>query len=337
MAGISVGIPMLFLDRQPHYNEPVNSKHGNIRGVACEALPNSEGVRKCKDEDFRPELTCKNRYLSDNEMTSDELLDYWDDLASNHKVQVKTKNGIRERGLREDAVIGFGMIIKPAGEEWDNLSIRRQHEFLKDSLEALEEVFKKYKVKVDVCYEHRDEKNIHAHLLGHDDDFRLSKKLGIAFFHDLNHGLYVEEMEKKGWKIKPKEQNYQEDIEKCTTIEEKLAYRKARKEQRAKTHGLSSKEYKAEKKMQEAEKKMQEAEKLIQEAQKQKKENEEERKFLDNYARELIAKEDSIDEKLEEDKKVLEENKKFAERLEKLEKMRHNQKQSIINQRMFGQ
>ena len=323
MAGISVGIPMLFLDRQPHYNEPINSKHGNIRGVACEALPNSEGVRKCKDEDFRPELTCKNRYLSDNEMTSDELLDYWDDLASNHKVQVKTKNGIRERGLREDAVIGFGMIIKPAGEEWDNLSIRRQHEFLKDSLEALEEVFKKYKVKVDVCYEHRDEKNMHAHLLGHDDDFRLSKKLGIAFFYDLNHGLYVEEMEKKGWKIKPKEQNYQEDIEKCTTIEEKLAYRKARKEQRAKTHGLSSKEYKAGKKMQEAEK-------LIQEAQKQKKENEEKREFLNDYARELIAKEDSINEKLEENKKVL-------ERLEKFEKKKHNQKQSIINQHMFGQ
>ena len=323
MAGISVGIPMLFLDRQPHYNEPVNSKHGNIRGVACEALPNNEGVRKCKDDDFRPELTCKNRYLSDNEMTSDELLDYWDDLASNHKVQVKTKNGIRERGLREDAVIGFAMSIKPAGEEWDNLSIRRQHEFLKDSLEALEEVFKKHKVKVDVCYEHRDEKNIHAHLLGHDDDFRLSKKLGIAFFHDLNHGLYVEEMEKRGWKIKPKEQNYQEDIEKCTTIEEKLAYRKARKEQRAKTHGLSSKEYKAGKKMQEAEK-------LIQEAQKQKKENEEEREFLNDYARELIAKEDSIDEKLEENKKVL-------ERLEKFEKMKHNQKQSIINQRIFGQ
>ena len=330
MAGISVGIPMLFLDRQPHYNEPINSKHGNIRGVANEALPNGEGVRKCKDKDFRPELTCKNRYLSDNEMTSDELLDYWDHLASTHKVQVKTKNGIRERGLREDAVIGFAMIIKPAGEEWDNLSIRRQHEFLKDSLEALEEVFKKYKVKVDVCYEHRDEKNIHAHLLGHDDDFRLSKKLGIAFFHDLNHGLYVEEMEKKGWKIKPKEQNYQEDIEKCTTIEEKLAYRKARKEQRAKTHGLSSKEYKAEKKMQEAEKKMQEAQKLMQEAQKQKKENEEKREFLNDYARELIAKEDSINEKLEENKKVL-------ERLEKFEKMKHNQKQSIINQRIFGQ
>lgn len=330
MAGISVGIPMLFLDRQPHYNEPINSKHGNIRGIANEALPNGEGVRKCKDKDFRPELTCKNRYLSDDEMTSDELLDYWDHLASNHKVQVKTKNGIRERGLREDAVIGFAMIIKPAGEEWDNLSIRRQHEFLKDSLEALEEVFKKHKVKVDVCYEHRDEKNIHAHLLGHDDDFRLSKKLGIAFFHDLNHGLYVEEMEKKGWKIKPKEQNYQEDIEKCTTIEEKLAYRKARKEQRAKTHGLSSKEYKAGKKMQEAEKKMQEAEKLMQEAQKQKKENEEKREFLNDYARELIAKEDSINEKLEENKKVL-------ERLEILEKKKHNQKQSIINQRIFGQ
>lgn len=323
MAGISVGIPMLFLDRQPHYNEPVNSKHGNIRGVAGEALPNSEGVRKCKDEDFRPELTCKNRYLSDNEMTSDELLDYWDDLASNHKVQVKTKNGIRERGLREDAVIGFAMAIKPAGEEWDNLSIRRQHEFLKDSLEALEEVFKKYKVKVDVCYEHRDERNMHAHLLGHDDDFRLSKKLGIAFFHDLNHGLYVEEMEKRGWKIKPKEQNYQEDIEKCTTTEEKLAYRKARKAQRAKTHGLSSKDYKAEKKMQEAEK--------------LKKEYEEKKEFLDDYARELIDKNDSIDEKLEENKKVLEENKKVLERLEKFEKMKHNQEQSRINQRIFGQ
>ena len=144
-------------------------------------------------------------------------------------------------------------------------------------------------------------------------------------------------MEKRGWKIKPKEQNYQEDIEKCTTIEEKLAYRKARKEQRAKTHGLSSKEYKAGKKMQEAEK-------LIQEAQKQKKENEEEREFLNNYARELIAENDSINEKLEENKKVLEENKKVleenkkvAERLEKFEKMKHNQKQSIINQRIFGQ
>lgn len=323
MAGISVGIPMLFLDRQPHYNEPVDSKHGNIRGVASEALPNNEGVRICKDDDFRPELSCNNRYLSDNEMTSDELLDYWDDLASNYKVKVKTKNGIRERGLREDAVIGFAMSIKPAGEEWDNLTIKRQHEFLKDSFEALEEVFKKHKVKADVCYEHRDEKNLHAHILGHDDDFCLSKKLRVAFFHDLNHGLYVEEMEKRGWKIKPKEQNYQEDIEKCTTIEEKLAYRKARKEQRAKKHGLSSKEYKAEKKMQEAEKLM--------------KENEEKKEFLDNYARELIDKEkrvsvmyDSIEEKLEENKKVV-------ERLEKFEKMKHDREQSQINQRIFGQ
>lgn len=75
------------------------------------------------------------------------------------------------------------------------------------------------------------------------------------------------------------------------------------------------------------EKKLDEREKGFDEREKELDERE---KFLNDYARELIAKEDSINEKLEENKKVL-------ERLEKFEKKKHNQKQSIINQRMFGQ
>ena len=80
-------------------------------------------------------------------------------------------------------------------------------------------------------------------------------------------------------------------------------------------------------KLNEREKKLDEREKGFDEREKELDERE---KFLNDYARELIAKEDSINEKLEENKRVL-------ERLEKFEKMKHNQKQSIINQRIFGQ
>ena len=258
---ISVGIPMMFLDRQNHYGAKPNSKHGNAKAIIDEALPNEEGERKCRDMDFNPARTQNNRYLTSEKMTSEELLDRWNNMCDSYKVTVKTKNGIKERSLRADADIGFAMIVKPSGNEWGDTTIGDQHRFLADSVEAIEQVCKKYKVKIDVAYEHRDEKNMHAHIFGHDDSFKLSKKIGLAFMNDLNHGLYVDLMKAKGWKIEPKMSNYVEDTQGMN--EEELAEYKEHRKAGRKEHGKSSKQYKSDKDIEKAE---QEAGKIVQEA-----------------------------------------------------------------------
>lgn len=240
---ISVGIPMMFLDRVTHFGSK-NDKHGNMKAVIDEALKDENGVRKCNDKDYRPELTATNKYYGVmQDMTADALCGYYDSLADDYRVKVNTKNGVKERKLREDADIAFALIVKPEIGAMQAMTPQEQDKFLEDSYETMCKVFCKYGVLVDVCVQHNDEGNPHLHMIGHDADFKLSKKLGLKFFNDLNHGMYVREMRSKGWDIAPKQSNFVEDT-KYMSDDEKDAYKAKKKAERQDRHGKSSEQYK---------------------------------------------------------------------------------------------
>lgn len=241
---ISVGIPTMMLDRATH--KPGDNKHGNMKAVLKEGLPDENGVRKCHDEDYRPEDT-KNNFCfgAVQNVTADAICNYWEMLADDYRVKVNTKNGVKERKLREDADIGMALIVKPEMSAMQAMTPDRQIEFLEDSYEAMNKVFYKHGLLIDVGVVHLDEGVPHMHIYGHDPDFKLSKKMNLKFYNDLNHGLYVKEMRAKGWDIAPKKSNFVEDTKNMSEAELK-EYKELKKKERKERHGKSSKQYKME-------------------------------------------------------------------------------------------
>ena len=153
---ISVGIPTMMLDRATH--KPGDNKHGNMKAVLKEGLPDENGVRKCHDEDYRPEDTKNNFCLGAvQNVTADAICNYWEMLADDYRVKVNTKNGVKERKLREDADIGMALIVKPEMSAMQAMTPDRQIEFLEDSYEAMNKVFYKHGLLIDVGVVHLDE------------------------------------------------------------------------------------------------------------------------------------------------------------------------------------
>lgn len=266
--GITVGMPLLKLDRLDHFGNK-NKHTGNAKAVLDEMLADKqmydkkekEYYRHCGDKDYNRDRTKDNKYYKfaddgevyvlEDAVCAKDVYDQWIDAAE--KYRVIDKNG-KEKALRSDANIGFAGIIKPAGDQMQNLSPADQIKFLEDSIMCIKEIYEKRGMTLDYAVIHVDEGVTHAHYCGHDDKFQIGKKMGLKLRDALNKTDYPVLMRKRGWNVDAL-QGYDVDATKNMSPKEKetydlqyIEYKKKKKE-----HGLSSKEYKAEQERKNAE------------------------------------------------------------------------------------
>lgn len=234
--GYTVGMPVMKLDRCNHFGK--KSDHsGNAKAVTCEALEE----RYSSDADLDREMTAENVYYG---FTSGEALTaYWEQMADDYRVI--DKNG-KEKKLRSDAGIGFAGICKPEMDFMDSLDDDEIEKFMEDSSEVIQGIYEKRGCVIDSIVVHYDEGNPHLHYFGHDPEYKLGRKLGLKLYTALNDKEYPKQMRQRGWNIDPLT-GYQEAT-KNMTEDEITEYKKKRKAVRKKKHGLSSAEYKANKK-----------------------------------------------------------------------------------------
>lgn len=234
--GYHVGMPVMKLDRCNHFGKK-NEHSGNAKAVTCEALEE----RYSSDADLDREMTAENLYYG---FTSGEALTaHWEQMADAYRVI--DKNG-KEKKLRSDAGIGFAGICKPEMDFMDSLEDDEIEKFMEDSSEVIQEIYEKRGCVIDSIVIHYDEGNPHLHYFGHDPEYKLGKKIGLKLYTALNDTEYPKQMRQHGWDIDPLT-GYQEAI-KGMTEDEITEYKKRRKADRKKKHGLSSTEYKANKK-----------------------------------------------------------------------------------------
>ena len=232
-----VGMPTMFLGK---YSAKSSKKKGNARAVLCECLKE----RHCSDPDIDRSRTKDNIYLT-NIQSGNLLADQWEQTANDYTYT--SKDG-KAKKLRSDAHIGFAGIVKPTmdNEEYANLSERQKIQFCKDAFNILIDVYKKYGIYIDYGVIHLDEQNPHLHYGGHDDNYQLAKKLRLKLYNDLNRGEFVKRMQAKGWNIQPLA-GYDKEIADKMSADELAEYKSEHiKHKKAKKHGRSSKEYKAE-------------------------------------------------------------------------------------------
>ncbi len=234
--GYHVGMPVMKLDRCNHFGK--KSEHsGNAKAVTCEALEE----RYSGDTDLDREMTAENVYYG---FTSGEALTaHWEQMADAYRVI--DKNG-KEKKLRSDAGIGFAGICKPEMDFMDSLEDDEIEKFMEDSSEVIQEIYEKRGCMIDSIVIHYDEGNPHLHYFGHDPEYKLGRKLGLNLYTALNDTEYPKQMRQRGWDIAPLT-GYQEAT-KDMTEDEITEYKRKRKADRKKKHGLSSTEYKAHKK-----------------------------------------------------------------------------------------
>ena len=224
------------LDRCNHFGKK-NEHSGNAKAVTCEALEE----RYSSDADLDREMTAENLYYG---FTSGEALTaHWEQMADAYRVI--DKNG-KEKKLRSDAGIGFAGICKPEMDFMDSLEDDEIEKFMEDSSEVIQEIYEKRGCVIDSIVIHYDEGNPHLHYFGHDPEYKLGRKIGLKLYTALNDTEYPKQMRQHGWDIDPLT-GYQEAI-KDMTEDEITEYKKRRKADRKKKHGLSSTEYKANKK-----------------------------------------------------------------------------------------
>ncbi len=224
------------LDRCNHFGKK-NEHSGNVKAVTCEALEE----RYSSDADLDREMTAENVYYG---FTSGEALTaHWEQMADAYRVI--DKNG-KEKKLRSDAGIGFAGICKPEMDFMDSLEDDEIEKFMEDSSEVIQEIYEKRGCVIDSIVIHYDEGNPHLHYFGHDPEYKLGRKIGLKLYTALNDTEYPKQMRQHGWDIDPLT-GYQEAI-KDMTEDEITEYKKRRKADHKKKHGLSSTEYKANKK-----------------------------------------------------------------------------------------
>lgn len=236
MMGYAVGMPVMKLDRCNHFGKK-NEHSGNAKAVTCEALEE----RYSSDADLDRKMTAENVYYG---FTSGEALTaHWEQMADAYRVI--DKNG-KEKKLRSDAGIGFAGICKPEMDFMDSLGDEEIEKFMEDSSEVIQEIYEKRGCVIDSIVIHYDEGNPHLHYFGHDPEYKLGRKLGLKLYTALNDTEYPKQMRQRGWDIAPLT-GYQEAT-KDMTEDEITEYKRKRKANRKKKHGLSSTEYKAHKK-----------------------------------------------------------------------------------------
>lgn len=166
--------------------QPTKRK-GSARKVAEEA----GNERYSKDQDLDRARSTLNEYTG---YTSGKaLMDYWEAEAAKHK------DGLG-RPLRSDAVIGYSVIIKPDEDSMAAMSEAEQLQFVRDSIRVTEEILYAHGLQVDMTALHRDERSPHAHLLGHDVEYRAGKKIGIQLYAAFNK-TYPERMRALGYDV----------------------------------------------------------------------------------------------------------------------------------------
>lgn len=286
---ITVGMPTMFLGRQ---SGAQGKKTGNAKAVLCEALKE----RWTSDPDYKPDRTKDNIYLTG--VTSGlELYQRWTDRADSY-VQVQ-KNG-KERKLRSDAHIGFAGICKPSGDsEYGSYTEQQQIQFCRDSFEVLQKVYGKYGITLDYGVIQVDEGNVHLHYGGHDDDFRLTKRIGLKLFNDLNKGDYIKLMKQKGWSVQPLG-GY--DPQKAAEMSpEQLEEYKAEqiKRKKSRKNGKSARQYKAEQEQKKSKALQAEIEQQKQELQRQQEQLKRDRELLAKRETEVTEREYAADERAE--------------------------------------
>lgn len=328
----TVGTPMMTLDRMSHFGQK-GGRSGNARAVLCEAL----AERRCADEDFHPELSSTNEfYTFDSEfskiaydpMSGNCLADYWELLANSYFF---TDSKGRERGLRSDANIGGAGIIKPNKDFMDTLSREEQLRFLDESMSVILKMLNNRGIIVDIAILHLDENNPHIHYFFHDPEYKLSKKLNLPFFKELNKTVYPVEMKKLGWDVKQLEA-YDKDYADSLPEDQKDAYKASLRQKR--NNRRSAKEYKADKRAEKILKQAKEqAESIISDAEKQRSSLDSLVSSLEAYSETLKAEWENIHTKAEKGlNELLNTVKRCDDEIDRLSKMKTPEARARLEQ-----
>ena len=231
--GFTVGAPIISLKKN---YKGSSKKKGDLRKVIREMIE-----RYGLDEDIDHSRSHLNR-ISGKFKSTDEAVDYYMDLLTNHEVIVKGKDGKEhKRKPRKDVSIAGNMILKPKAEDIEHLSFEEQQRLADDLVFVGTGILKEHGLEVDSVVIHNDEQGAHPHFLFHDKDFQLSKKVGLKLYGDLNREV-PKYLRSRGWECDDL-RNYDVEATKKMTKEEKEEYtREFRKGK--KYNGLSSQEYK---------------------------------------------------------------------------------------------
>lgn len=234
--GFNCGMPVLTLDNLTH---KTGDKHGNAKKVVYEAFEERQG----KDSDIDRARTADNIYFSFEHgekafRKGEELYNYWQSQADAHTCTV----GGKERKMRSDAKIGFTGIIKPDMDYMNSLSRDEQMKFCKDAMAIVLDIYKKQGLTMDAAVIHVDEMATHVHYFGHDESYKMSKKVNLGLYDRLNRE-FPQRMRARGWEI-----NDLTGYKEATTgmTEDELCEYKAKKRsERRERRNKSSQEYKA--------------------------------------------------------------------------------------------
>lgn len=234
--GFTVGAPVISLKQN---YKGSSTKIGDLRKIILEMIE-----RYGLDEDIDPSRSHLNRIFGKFKST-DEAVDYYVDLLTNHEVIVKGKDGKEhKRKPRKDASVAGNMILKPTTEYIEQLPFEEQQRLADDLVYIGTGILRVHGLEVDSVVIHNDEQGAHPHFLFHDKDFQLSKKIGLQLYGDLNREV-PKYLRSKGWECDDL-RNYDVEATKKMTKEEKEEYtREFRKGK--KYNGLSSQEYKRQK------------------------------------------------------------------------------------------
>lgn len=234
--GFNCGMPVLTLDNLTH---TAGDKHGNAKKVAMEAFEERQG----KDSDIDREKTDSNIYFSFEHgekafRKGEELYNYWQSQADSHTCTV----GGKERKMRSDAKIGFSGIIKPDSEYMNGLTHDEQMKFCKDAMGIVMDIYKKQGLTMDAAVIHVDECATHIHYFGHDESYKMSKKVNLGLYDKLNRE-FPQRMREKGWEMNDLT-GYKEATAGMTD-DELREYKAKKRSERRTRHNRTSKEYKA--------------------------------------------------------------------------------------------
>lgn len=234
--GFNCGMPVLTLDNLAH---AAGDKHGNAKKVAYEAFEERQG----KDSDIDRAKTSDNIYFSFDHgnkafRKGEELYTYWQSQADSHTCTVNGK----ERKMRSDAKIGFTGIIKPDSDYMNSLPHDEQMRFCKDAMGIVTDIYKKQGLTMDAAVIHVDERATHIHYFGHDESYKMSKKVNLALYDKLNRE-FPQRMRLKGWEMNDLT-GYKEATAGMTD-DELQEYKAKKRSERRERHNKSSQEYKA--------------------------------------------------------------------------------------------
>lgn len=207
-----VGIPIMKLSS--HHKGGQTKRSGNQTRALGEAFEerwsNAPDLDKSKTKD--------NVYFDENgcrvpSISGVELSKAFDEEAANYTETVTVKKGVHAgktytRGLKENAVTGFSIIVKPEGEFIDNLTPEEKERFWNDTREIMNDIMGKNpktgRNNIRAMVIQKDEAHEHLHCGGmpYDKDGRLcsANVFKLTLYRRFNEE-YPQRMREKGWQI----------------------------------------------------------------------------------------------------------------------------------------